>query len=191
MTEDELRQAHGDVWRFRAEMNGVFPTPGRDDSLVFAFTEVAEALDALMRENPVYKRNNDKEHTIERELAQCAMMLLTAVPSGFRDWDSLDTYKFVAVWTPRQIAIRVAMCLEVPSDIPYILRTIMAIGTAINLPEKLSQELDRMRDKYKPKPEPKRKMNDSEWWSDDNPVRYPQQQEGLTIADYSEGGGVE
>ena len=45
--------------------------------------------------------------------------------------------------------------------------------------------------RYLEVPKTKRKMNDSEWWADDNPICYPQQQEGLTIADYSEGGGVE
>ena len=40
-------------------------------------------------------------------------------------------------------------------------------------------------------PEPKRNMNDRECWADDNPIRYPQQREGLTLEDHSEGGGWE
>lgn len=177
----KLRQWHALTWLFRAEMQQRFPTPPRDDSLAFAFTEAAEAVDAELRQNPRYKRNNEKEHSIERELAQSAMMLLTAVPETFQDWQSVDTYPFLAMWSVRNIAVRVAQCMAVPSDYAYILGTVAAISTIVQLDVLLPAELDRMRAKY---------------GTDDNAggaLRdiYPQRREGLVLADYVEGSGVE
>jgi hypothetical protein len=150
MTKENLRALWAAVWAFRAEMEDYFPTPGRDDSLAFAFTESAEAVDAQLRQNPRYKRNNDKAHSIERELTQCAMMLLTSVPRTWNGWGGLDFYDFVATWTVRNIAIRVGRCLEVSSDIEYILGTVQAINTAVDLSVTLPAELARMRAKHKP-----------------------------------------
>lgn len=150
MNAIDLQTLHTAVWEFRAEMYNDFPTPGRDDSLAFAFTESAEAVDAQLRQNPRYKRNNEKAHTVEQELTQCAIMLLTAIPSGFRAWADLDLYEAVFIWTPRNIAIRVAHCLETPSDIAYILQTVAIIGTAVDLPTTLPAELARWTAKHKP-----------------------------------------
>lgn len=43
MNVEKLIIWHAWTWRFRAEMQDVFPTPGRDDSLAFAGTEGAGA----------------------------------------------------------------------------------------------------------------------------------------------------
>lgn len=175
MTHTELKELWQMVWKWRAEMREHFPTPPRDDSLPFAFTESGEGLqaakgiqtddalelalilgskfvDSELFQNPRYKRNNpDKEHSIERELAQCAMMLLTAVPYTWRGWDSFDIFDgYIAPWTVRNIAIRVAQCMDVPSDVEYILGTVQTIGATIDLRTELAAELDRMREKHLP-----------------------------------------
>lgn len=84
-----LEDLHGVVWAWRAEVEGYFPTPNRDDSLAFALTEVAEAFEAQLRSNEDYKRRDQKEHTEWRELTQCAMMLLTALGPT---WRQLHTF---------------------------------------------------------------------------------------------------
>lgn len=179
MTRDDLRALWAAVWAFRAEMEEHFPTPGQDDSLAFAFTEIAEAIDAELRKNPLYKRNNDKAHTVERELTQCAMMLLTAVPRTWNGWDGLQIYQTGLVWTVRNIAIRVAGCLSVPSDTEYILSTVVTINTAVNLHAELFMELNRMRAKHKP-------ANGF-----GGGFAYAPKAEQLVIDDFAEGSGVE
>lgn len=181
MNVEKLIIWHAWTWRFRAEMQDVFPTPSREDSLSFAFTEVAEALDAQLRENTLYKRNrNDDTHSVERELTQCAMMLLTAVPETWRGWQSLDTHPGLMQWTVRNIAVRVARCLEVPSDYAYILQTVAAISTAVDLSETLPEEFDKIRAKYKSIGHGGAIAN-----------VYPTKAEGLVLADYADGAGVE
>ena len=76
------------VWDFRREVEPYFPTPDRQDSLHYAFCEVAEALDAHLRETqPAHKRNRDRQHSVEREFAQALMMLMTAY--GPKQWRGL------------------------------------------------------------------------------------------------------
>lgn len=90
-----LQQAHAELWAFRDEMGDAWPTPDTLDALRFAVTEAGEALDAWMRANrPQYARNRERldwDGAVLDELADCAMMLLTAVgpdlPNGFiGDW---------------------------------------------------------------------------------------------------------
>lgn len=95
----DLKQLHEMVWEFRKEMADHFPTPDVQDSLRFALTEAVEALDAMLRMQSAYKRNNDKEHSIPQELAQCAVMLLTACDEGVpgfwgERYDTLDAICF-------------------------------------------------------------------------------------------------
>jgi hypothetical protein len=66
----------------RAILEPYFPTPDRLDCLRFAATEAAEALDAEMRQNLGYARNHEKHSTVTEELADCAMMLASALPSS-------------------------------------------------------------------------------------------------------------
>ena len=73
------------VWEFRKEMKSFWPTPGFMDALRFADCEAREALDAWMRENrKEYKRNHEREADVLGELADCALMLLTALGPYYR-----------------------------------------------------------------------------------------------------------
>lgn len=82
----DIEKLHAMVWAFRRETEHVFPVPSRLDSLYFAFTEAGEALDAYLRQNGDYKRNRDRQHSVEREFAQALMMLMTAY--GPKQWRS-------------------------------------------------------------------------------------------------------
>lgn len=67
---DDLRLKIEDSW----------PTPSIFHSILFAFSEMGEAIDALLDEEMLYSRNNPipKDNVID-ELADCAMMILSAV----------------------------------------------------------------------------------------------------------------
>lgn len=76
----EIARCHRIVWHYRAVLEPVWPTPPPDDALRFAHTEAGEAMDAYLRLNGGYARNRDRDLSVEAELADCAMMLLTAAP---------------------------------------------------------------------------------------------------------------
>ena len=81
-----LNHLHNIVWDFRDEMDGIWPLPDKYDSIRFALTEAAEAIDAELRDNPFYKRNREKHMTIDHELAQCFLMIMTALGDEMPDY---------------------------------------------------------------------------------------------------------
>jgi len=96
-TQDELKRYHEMVWRYRAELEETWPTPTVLDSLRFAVCEACEAMDAKLRENALYSRNNEKNLSTVDELADCIMMVMTAIgpPSEDIDWQRPRPY----TWT--------------------------------------------------------------------------------------------
>lgn len=79
----DIQSLHHLVWSYRDCLSSLWPTPNREDSLAFAFTEIGEAIDARLRQNPVYNRNHDKNTNVDDELADCLIMLLTAMGRKF------------------------------------------------------------------------------------------------------------
>ena len=79
-----LQPLHELVWSYRndPELAAVWPTPPPDVALAFAFTEAGEAVDAWLRTDPRWARNNHKAHDEQEEWADCLMMLATAMPDG-------------------------------------------------------------------------------------------------------------
>lgn len=72
------------AWRRWMDENTAFVTPDILDCLRYALCESAECLDAWLRQkNQSHARNNVREHTVEQELADTAMLLLTAMPIEF------------------------------------------------------------------------------------------------------------
>lgn len=84
------KKLHGMVWAVRDDLGDKWPTPNTADSLAYAVTEVGEAIDADLRNRrPDDKRNNDRNVSVQHELAQAAMMLLTALGQEWDDaWNS-------------------------------------------------------------------------------------------------------
>ena len=81
---NELQECHALVWSFRKEIEPFWATPDPLNSLRYAFTEAAEAMDAWLRQNrPNDSRNNERQNDVLDELADCAIMLLTAVNPDF------------------------------------------------------------------------------------------------------------
>lgn len=87
---ETLRECHAIVWRYRAELEHVWPTPNTEDALLFAFTELGEAIDAHLRTRDTYARNRDKSLDVLDELADCAMMLLTALGADYGFPDNIE-----------------------------------------------------------------------------------------------------
>ena len=184
-----IQELHREVWAFRREMAAYFPTPNQADSLAFAFTEVAEAVDATLRQNPLYKRNNTKEHSVERELAQCAMMLLTAVPEGWDRWRMIPKSgrKRSLSWIAATIGIAYDE-FEMGRENSFGMEDILyAIGQLIDLPTHLRAELARMRAKHGPvQDDGPASLNAVE----NEHVVYVPPVEGLQLADWKEGSGL-
>jgi len=69
------------VWDFREKNKNWWKTPDKQDSLRYALTEAAEAMDAWLREKRQDDlRNHDcSEDGVLDELADCAIMLVTAM----------------------------------------------------------------------------------------------------------------
>ena len=93
-----MRTAHKMVWELRNEIQSVWPTPDVQDSLRFAVTEAAEAMDAFLTSKKQYVRNNpDNKHANMRdEAADCAMMLLTALGKDYFFDEIVDPDMFPA-----------------------------------------------------------------------------------------------
>jgi hypothetical protein len=80
---ETLKECHSIVWRYRTELEPYWPTPTVEDALLFALTELGEAVDAHLRTKPEYARNNTKELSELDELADFALMLLTAMGKDY------------------------------------------------------------------------------------------------------------
>lgn len=143
-----LPRMHSMVWTFREDTADVFPVPdGHDkrDSLRFAVTEACgEALDAYLRNNPKYKRNRDKNHSEQRELAQALMMLFTAYgPRNFYgEWWPDDNVTIDDVCFATVMALRYG-----GTEITNAIRTVCQyVGPDIE--DELAQALDALRAKH-------------------------------------------
>jgi len=65
------------VIKWRKQTKHAYPWPNDYDCIRFALTELGEALDAEMRENKGYKRNNVKNHGVNDELGDALFMLFS------------------------------------------------------------------------------------------------------------------
>lgn len=79
MRQETMLELRDLIWSYRQRLADRWPTPPPVDALRFAFTEAAEAMDAWLRLQPAYNRNNAKELSVEDELSDCLMMLVTAL----------------------------------------------------------------------------------------------------------------
>lgn len=153
----DVKKAYIMVWNFRHEVEAYWPTPDPEDSFRFAFCEAAEAMDAKMRQNLIYQRNNVDESSEDKlldELADLAMMLLTTLGSERRIYrpqhnlkENLDTIcRMVAdVWIAWELR-RVNPMRWVGLVITLV--TIIGNYPGMNLEERLQARLDRIRAKH-------------------------------------------
>jgi NTP pyrophosphatase (non-canonical NTP hydrolase) len=102
-----IKQIHTAVWDFRRKYSEWWATPEPDDCLRYAFTEAGELMDAWLRsQRPDDARNNAKERSIPKELADVAIMLVSESQIG---WDCCCYGPNVTV---DEVCIMVGRCLE-------------------------------------------------------------------------------
>lgn len=79
----DFASLHRMVWTFRNAVNEWWATPSPVECLLYAYTEAGEAIDAWLREQrPGDARNNERDRDVLHELADTAIMLLSAFPEG-------------------------------------------------------------------------------------------------------------
>ena len=113
MNITDIQTLHSLVWSYRNRLSSLWPTPSCADSLAFAFTEIGEAVDAQLRQNPVYNRNHDKNVDVESELADCLIMLLTALGSDTGWIASAEYYDVITTYYGKleNIALPIALTM--------------------------------------------------------------------------------
>lgn len=75
-----MKHLHHQVWTLREEISSTWPTPPHQDCVRYAVCEAAEAMDKWLRvKHPTHARNHERPADINAELADCAMMLLSAL----------------------------------------------------------------------------------------------------------------
>ena len=129
---NELQECHRLVWAFRKEIEPYWATPDPLNSLRYAFCEAAESMDAWLRaERPSDSRNNERDNDVLDELADCAIMLLTAVPrlNDLYSHYEMDDY----TGSLDSICFHVARLLNDSSDIVYF-KFVMVISLIANYP---------------------------------------------------------
>lgn len=138
-----MQKLYDMVWQFRQDTAAVFPVPDRADSLRFAFTEAGEALDAYLRQNGDYKRNRDKAHSVEREFAQCVMMLLTALGPG-----SLTGKYYPTPDKIDDICYTVARAMIMADNVSIIHAVRIICGYVPTIEDELAAALNALRQKH-------------------------------------------
>lgn len=77
--QEQIIKSSALVWATRKKVEQFWPTPDTESNVLYAITEISEAIDAYLRNTRTEDvRNNHKDHSVEYELAQALMMLLTA-----------------------------------------------------------------------------------------------------------------
>ena len=92
MDSDKILEARKLVLAFREESKDVYPWPDDDHCILFAITELGEAIDALLREEDGWLRNNEKEHSFYKELGDAAYMILSVRQLQIGEYFYIDRY---------------------------------------------------------------------------------------------------
>jgi NTP pyrophosphatase (non-canonical NTP hydrolase) len=83
------------VWKFREENDEHWLTPDKRDSMRYAYSEMGEAYSEYMRETRSKDlRNREKASELEPELADCVIMLVTALGNRARSYQTFRTPDF-------------------------------------------------------------------------------------------------
>lgn len=148
-----LEACYKKVWDFRNANSEFWPTPDTEGSLMYAFTEIGEAVSAYMRlEHPDHKRNNDHESTLWEELADTAIMLLTALGDTHPDddGDKIDDPMFPMELRLRSIAFGIMELLAGEGRYSTVLIALRLIETFpdMDLEAEIGKRLDRIYEKH-------------------------------------------
>lgn len=161
-----LLRLHGMVWDFRRMMVAYWPTPDTVDAARFAVTEMGEVLDAFLRLDGGYARNRERSPDVLDELADTAMMTLTAMgenaPLG--EWDEWEEAELGEMYADLDEIDALAMhvndfyaCAVMPHPSPISLAGFGGLAIwriseypGMDLEARLRQRLDRIFCKHHP-----------------------------------------
>jgi len=148
-----LQPLHELVWSYRndSELAAVWPTPPPDVALAFAFTEAGEAVDAWLRTDPRWARNNHKAHDEQEEWADCLMMLATAAPDGMATHVHpafADTVEELARMVMRAWSAHAMGRIDTVDTISMAAATIAAYLGGMNHLAQVRARLERIRTKH-------------------------------------------
>lgn len=149
-TADTLKECHALVWKYRTELEPYWKTPTVEDALLFAGTELGEAIDAHLRSNADYARNRDKDLSILDELADMCLMLLTAMGPAWRfiTWSRCpwnDDHTWSRYWS------HLGYCISTQdTDAMATLIRDVATHPGMDLPARLTARLERIKAKRMP-----------------------------------------
>ena len=150
------------LWQFRHRAVSWWPPPDRDDSIMLAATEAAEALDAWIRlHRPQYVRSHDRlsggEEAILFELTDCAMMLLTALGDGEEDapepsfvWDTKHTIDRIVYHVSGLLEMVGDLEVDIHADISWDLNFIQSYPGMYPLLLRLRARLARIESMHGP-----------------------------------------
>ena len=154
----DIRVLHKMVWQLREQIGDSWPTPSPGDCLRYAFTEAGEAMDAWLRcERPDDARNHHKPVTVvnvKKELADCAMMLLSVLGPTWNDGAMRRTWE--DQWRPPiEVVDLDGICTEVGNllwcptsfGVVYVVKMIV-VYPDMNLEEELARRLAKIRNKH-------------------------------------------
>jgi len=144
---------HEMVWQLRAEIHATWPTPTAEDARFFVSTEVNEILEAYLRNEKHYARNNTKLLNPVDELADLLMMALTVMGPEYQYTyaemydaktrpivDALDDVEAVAViWTMPKLLKRTL--LDIARMLYYDLTVDTVLCDCVLLAEYLQVDL--------------------------------------------------
>lgn len=154
-----LKRIHNDIWSFRSEMSSYWPAPSSIDSLRFAFTEAGEVMDAFLRTNPDYVRNNYRNVAMQDEIADCVIMLVTALGPDHQYIEEVDPlFDGLVTGAPDGFCLTVSYALtaywvvdeEHPDEWRYAVEDALAIACRMvpDLWDVVSERLLRLREKH-------------------------------------------
>lgn len=145
-----LKACHAIVWEARKELEHVWPTPTTEDALLFAFTELGEAIDAYLRTKPQYARNNAKDLDVLDELSDTCLMLLTAMGCDWEHTGWSRSERFSDFRWERLIS-HMAFCVSTADKqaMATLVRDIIRYPD-MDLPARLTARLERIKAKRLP-----------------------------------------
>jgi len=147
----KTKKLHQLVWDLRRDISSTWPTPITQDCLRYSFCEAAEAMDNWLRlQRPNDARNHARvviEGDIYIELADCAMMLLSALGEVWND--SWDKWEYKRAGTLDDICRGVGWLLAMshPSTVLWVLDLIINYD-GMDLEFELVRRLDMIRRKH-------------------------------------------
>lgn len=146
-----IQETHQMIWNWREVYGEYFPTPNLWHSVLFSLSEIGEAADAILRQEPQYKRNNNRNPNYFDEIADTAFMLHTALGKDYIIKNPDRVYVGGFRRAAQEIGFAVDAYNTDTEDLTkkICLRALRALyGTTDNLPDLIASRLEKLYEKH-------------------------------------------